>query len=882
MKYMSTHELREAFLQFFESKGHKRLPSASLVPHGDPTLLLTGAGMVPFKPYFLGKEVPPASRITTCQRCLRTADIDNVGKTDRHGTFFEMLGNFSFGDYFKREAINWAWEFSTKHLELPQERLWVTIYLDDDEAFKLWHEEIGVPKDRIVRLGREDNFWEIGVGPCGPCSELHLDRGPEYGCGAPDCQPGCDCERYLEFWNLVFIQFHQDETGNLTPLEKTGIDTGMGLDRTAAMLQGVDSIFDTDGVRCVIDEVCKIAGLTGDRDAGDDVALRVIADHVRSVTFLVSDGVLPSNEGRGYVLRRLLRRAARYGRLIGIRDSFLPQVAARVITAMHMAYPELDERRDYILKVIEIEEERFQATLDQGLGILQELIDDLEARKLRSLPGQDAFRLYDTFGFPLELTREILAEHDMDVDEAEFAKRMEEQRQRARAARGQTGYLGNDDDTLYVQLHRQHATEFVGYEQLEAETKIEAVIVEDQVVNQAEMGQEVEIILSHTPFYAASGGQVADTGTITGPDGAIEIVDVDHPVSGLIVHKGRVTSGSIQIGDTVMATVYRRNRQGAACHHTATHLMHRALREVLGEHVNQAGSLVEPDRLRFDFTHFNALSQDELDRVEKLVNDVIRENLVVNTTEMSLQDAESQGAIALFDEKYEDQVRVVSIGEYSKELCGGTHVERTGELGLFKIINETAVAAGVRRIEALTDKAAVKQVAAEEALLRQVCQQLQTTPAKLPDRIDKLLQEQRDLGREIEQLKAKLAGAQSEELLQQVVEVGGIRVLAAKVEGLDAGGLRSLGDRLRDKLGSGVILLGSVFGEKALFLAMVTPDVVNKGIKAGDIVKVAAQATGGGGGGRADMAQAGGRDPSKIEAALQLASQSVKEQLTMV
>ena len=882
MKYMSTQELRESFLRFFEGKGHKRLPSASLVPHGDPTLLLTGAGMVPFKPYFLGKEVPPTSRVTTCQRCLRTADIENVGKTDRHGTFFEMLGNFSFGDYFKREAINWAWEFSTEHLQLPEDRLWVTIYLDDDEAFAIWHEEIGIPKERIVRLGREDNFWEIGVGPCGPCSELYIDRGPEYGCKDGRCKPGCDdCERYLEFWNLVFIQFHQDEAGNLTPLEKTGIDTGMGLDRTVAMLQGVDSIFDTDGVSCVVDEVRKVAGLTGKENAEETVALRVIADHARSVTFLVSDGVLPGNEGRGYVLRRLLRRAARYGRLLGIKDGFLAKVAARVISAMHMAYPELGERREYILKVIQIEEERFQATLDQGLGILQELVDNLERKNLRLLSGEDAFRLYDTFGFPLELTKEILAEHGIDVDEAKFTEKMEEQRQRARAAREETGYLGHDD-SLYVEIHKQHDTEFVGYEQLEIETSIEAVVVEGQIVDNAQRGQEVEIILTHTPFYAASGGQVADTGTVTAPQGAIEINGVDRPVSGLIVHKGRVTSGSIYTGDTVMATVYGRNRQGAACHHTATHLLHQALKKVVGEHVNQAGSLVEPDRLRFDFTHFSALSQDELDRVEKLVNDVIRENLPVTAEEMSLSDAQAQGAVALFDEKYGEQVRVVSIDDYSKELCGGTHVRHTGQLGLFKIINETAVAAGVRRIEALTGKAAVKHVASEEALLRELSQKLQTTPSELPEKIDRLLQEQRELSREVERFKAKLTGSQSEELLEQTMEIGDIRVLAAKVEGLDAAGLRSLGDQLRDKLGSGVILLGSVFEEKALFLAMVTPDVVSRGIKAGDIVRVAAQATGGGGGGRPDMAQAGGREPEKIDIALKLASQSIREQLAIV
>ncbi len=881
MKVMSTHELRESFLQFFESKGHKRLPSASLVPHGDPSLLLTGAGMVPFKPYFLGKETPPAKRITTCQRCLRTADIENVGQTDRHGTFFEMLGNFSFGDYFKTEAIHWAWEFSTKHLELPSDSIWATIYLDDDEAMQIWHEEIGLPLDRIVRLGREDNFWEIGVGPCGPCSELYLDRGVEYGCGAPDCKPGCDCERYLEFWNLVFIQFHQDEAGNLTPLENKGIDTGMGLDRTAAILQGVDSIFDTDGVRSVIDEIRLLAGVDYGRRDQDDVAIRVVADHVRSVTFLILDGVLPSNEGRGYVLRRLLRRAVRYGRLLGIKDSFLPRIASQVMKAMQVAYPELGERQDYILKVIGIEEERFRDTLEQGLGMLQDLIGELEANGETRLSGDHAFRLYDTYGFPLELTIEILKESDMDVDEAGFTQMMEEQRRRARAAREQTGYL-DDGAGVYVDLHKQYTTEFVGYSQLEVETEIQAVMVDGQVVDKAERGQAVEIVIARTPFYAASGGQVADVGTVTGSHGAIEIVDVQSPVSGLVVHRGRVTSGCVQSGDAVLATVYQRNREGAACHHTATHLLHKALKEVVGEHVNQAGSLVEPDRLRFDFTHFSGLSQEELDRVEKLVNDAIRANAPVSTEELSFAEAEATGAIALFDEKYHDVVRVVSIDDYSKELCGGTHVTSTGELGLFKILSETAVAAGVRRIEALTGKAAVKHVAAQDAMVRQVCDLLQATPTGLVDRVERLLQEQRELSKELERLKGKLAGAQSEELLQDVVEIGGISVLAASVEGLDAVALRTLGDRLRDRLGSGVILLGSVTGGKVLFVAMVTPDIVARGVKAGDIVRVAAQATGGGGGGRPDMAQAGGRDPDKLEMALDLARESIKEQLAMV
>ncbi len=882
MKYMSVAELREKFLQFFESKGHKRLPSASLIPHGDPTLLLTGAGMVPFKPYFLGKEKPPSTRITTCQRCLRTADIDNVGKTDRHGTFFEMLGNFSFGDYFKREAIHWAWEFTTQHLEMPVDRLWVTIYLDDDEAFEIWNKEIGIPENRIVRLGRKDNFWEIGVGPCGPCSELHIDRGPEHGCGSPDCKPGCDCERFFEFWNLVFIQYHQDENGNLIPLEQKGIDTGMGLDRAAALLQGVNSIFETDILRSVMDAVAELAADSSASPEDALVAQRLIADHSRSVTFLVSDGVLPSNEGRGYVLRRLLRRAVRYGRLLGITETFMPRIADAVIAAMGEAYPEVVQRRDYILDIIRTEEERFQATLDQGLRILTDLVEDLKARNQRQLSGDDAFRLYDTYGFPLELTKEILAEEGMELDETGFAQRMEEQRRRARAARGQTGYLGSEDESVYVELAKKYSSQFVGYDRLEVETRIQALLIDGRETDRAAMGQDVELVLDVTPFYAESGGQVADTGTITSSMGAVEVADVQRPVEGLIIHKGRVTSGVLQTGDTVIATVYQRNRQGAACHHTATHLLHKALKEVLGDHVNQAGSLVEPDRLRFDFTHLSALTREELDQVEKLVNDRIRENLEVRAAEMSLDEARADGAVALFDEKYGERVRVISVGDYSRELCGGTHVRRTGELGLFKIVSEGAVAAGIRRIEALTGKAAVKYVAAQEAVLRKAAEKLQTSTAELPERIDKLLEENRELAREVERLKTKLAAAQSGELLGQVEEIAGLKVLAAKVDGLDAAALRTLGDRLRDKLGSGVILLGSAYEEKALFVAMVTPDIVKQGIKAGDIVKVAAQAAGGGGGGRPDMAQAGGREPAKIDAALKLAVESIKKQLAAV
>lgn len=882
MQYMTSNELRERFLQFFQARQHKRLPSASLVPQGDPTLLLTGAGMVPFKPYFLGKEVPEYRRVTTCQRCLRTQDIDNVGKTDRHGTFFEMLGNFSFGDYFKREAIRWAWEFVTQELRFPADKLWVTVYQDDDEAATIWQEEAGIPVDRIVRLGREDNFWEIGVGPCGPCSELHFDRGPEYGCGREDCKPGCDCDRYLEFWNLVFVQYHQDEEGNLHPLQQTGIDTGLGLDRTAALLQGVAGIFDTDLVKPIREKVADLAGVNYGSDPDKDVALRVITDHARSMTFMALDGILPSNEGRGYVLRRLLRRAARYGRLLGLEEPFLREIASQVIELMKPGYPELEERRDYILQVIGIEEERFQETLGQGLHILQEMMAGLRQKGIKELPGDDAFRLYDTFGFPLELTCEILTEQNMTVDEEGFAQRMEEQRQRARAAREETGYLGKEDASLYTKLRRENTVEFIGYDRLETEARIQALIVDGKEVEKVTQGQEVEVVITPTPFYAESGGQIADTGTITAVTGAITVTDVVAPVRGLVVQRGTVASGYITRGDVVMATVDGQERQATARNHTATHLLHRALKDVLGEHVNQAGSLVAPDRLRFDFTHFAAVTSDQLEKVEKLVNDIILQNLPVQVEEMSFAEARKQGAVALFGEKYGDWVRVISVGDYSKELCGGTHVRSTGELGIFKLVTETAVGAGVRRIEAVTGRSALERIAAEETVLQSLSTRLQTKVEELPQRVDRLLQELKEVQKKLEVAKAKVAASQRDRLLQQARDIGGVTVLAAKVEDMDASDLRSLGDQLREKLGSGMIILGSATAGKALFVAMATPDVVKKGIRAGDVIKVAARAAGGGGGGRPDMAQAGGRQPEKIEEALQLATQSIKEQLAVV
>ncbi|HBN97411.1 MAG TPA: alanine--tRNA ligase, partial [Firmicutes bacterium] len=691
---VTADQIRTMFLEFFASKDHRILPSASLIPHGDPTLLLTVAGMVPFKRQFLGLEKPVHPRVATSQKCIRTGDIDNVGKTDRHGTFFEMLGNFSFGDYFKKEIIPWSWEFVVEHLHLPPEKLWVTIYLDDDEAYEIWHKDVGVPAERIVRLGKEDNFWETGSGPCGPCSEIHIDRGIEFGCGDPDCKPGCDCDRYFEFWNLVFIQFHQDGD-TYTPLEKKSIDTGMGLERVAALLQGRTSIFEVDNLRPVLDGVGQLAGVVYGGNAQRDVSLRVVADHVRAVTFLIADGVLPSNEGRGYVLRRLIRRAIRHGRLLGIRDPFLNPVVAWVIEQMKGAYPELLEREDYIYKVVGLEEQRFSETLEQGMRLLQELAQKARKAGITEIAGKDAFQLYDTFGFPIDLTREILADDGFTVDEAGFQEAMEAQRERARKSRTAHGYL-DSSLAVYTELAGTVATEFVGYEQDEVNTQVVGIIVDDHAVDKADCGVKVAVILERTPFYAEGGGQVADEGLIKTETGLVRITDVRRPVKGLISHLGVVEEGSIAIGSSARAVIGTDHRQETARHHTATHLLHRALKDILGDHVNQAGSYVGPERLRFDFTHFQAVSDAEIRRIEDQVNGEILRNSPVVPTITDLESAKKQGAMALFGEKYEQEVRVVQVGEHSLELCGGTHVSSTGEIGFFKILSEGSVAAGVR------------------------------------------------------------------------------------------------------------------------------------------------------------------------------------------
>jgi alanyl-tRNA synthetase len=877
--------LREQFLAYFESKGHQRFPGSSLVPKNDPTLLLTGAGMVQFKPYFLGLAAPAVSRAITCQPCLRTLDIERVGRTARHCTFFEMLGNFSFGDYFKAEAIEWAWAFVTQHLKLPKERLWVTVYLDDDEAAGLWQEKAGLPPEKIIRLGKADNFWEIGVGPCGPCSEIYLDRGPAFGCGSSDCQPGCDCERFMEFWNLVFIQFHRDEAGEYHPLEKKSIDTGMGLERLAVIMQGVGNVFETDLLRPVMARVEELSGRRYGASLADDVALRVVTEHARGVTFMAKDGIRPGNEGRGYVMRRLIRRAVRYGRRLGLKGSFLPKVAEGVIERMGVAYPDLVARQAEILSVLSQEEERFQATLEQGMAILADLTDRAAAAGERCLAGEDAFRLYDTYGFPLELTKEIAAEQGFTVDEDGFARALSRQQERARAARGEGGAYLDKSVSVYARLAERLSgegkapTEFVGYDCLEEEATVIALLKKDEEITEAPAGAEIEVVLDRTPFYAESGGQVSDEGLIAGEGKRLLVAGVRRPAEELVVHRGRVLEGRLRTGERVRAVVDGERRLATTRNHTATHLLHRALRLVLGEHAAQAGSLVAPDRLRFDFHHHAPVSAAERRAVEQIVNAKVREDLPVTVETTTREEAEARGVDALFEEKYGQNVRVVAIGEFSRELCGGTHLRRTGEIGLLKVVAEGGVAAGVRRIEAVTGRAAEEYLLGRVDLVEAAAERLKVTPELLLDRLERVLRERHELEREVEALRAKLAGGEVEELLAAAGEIGGLRVVAGVIPGLDPGGLREAGDQVRQKLGEGVVLLGSAHEGRALLLAMATPAAQKRGVHAGELVRAAAAAVGGGGGGRPELAQAGGKRPERLAEALAAAEETLRKQV---
>ncbi len=879
MKYLGVNEIREEFLKFFESKDHLRLPSFPLVPRNDNSLLLINSGMAPMKAYFTGQEIPPSKRVTTCQKCIRTGDIDNVGKTARHGTFFEMLGDFSFGDYFKNEIVPWSWEFVTKVLEIPEDRLYVTIYEEDDETGKIWHDVVGLPWDRIVKLGKEDNFWEHGTGPCGPCTEIYYDRGPEYGCDSPTCGVGCDCDRYMEFWNLVLTQFNAEEDGTYTELAMKNVDTGMGLERMATIMQGVDSIFDVDTIKSIRDAVCAKANVEYGKDHKTDVSVRVITDHIRSVTMMTADGVLPSNEGRGYVLRRLLRRAARHGKLLGIEGEFLAELSKSVIACSGEAYPELVEKQDYIFKILSIEENSFYKTIDKGMEILKADMEEMKAVGEKVMSGEKSFRLYDTYGFPVDLTKEILAEEGMEIDEDAFTAEMKAQKERARSARAKSNYMGAAE-TVYNELPVELETAFAGYDVYDvANAKIVALVANEAVAETAQAGDAVAVFLDRTPFYAESGGQVGDQGVIKTETGVVKVTNCVKVVGGKIAHMGEVTEGLVQVGEMACANIDVELRMASSRNHSATHLLHKALRTVLGTHVEQAGSYVSADRLRFDFTHFAAMTADEIKEVERLVNDAIFASYDVHTDEMSIDAARNRGAMALFGEKYGEVVRVVDMGGYSIELCGGAHLKNTAQVGSFKILSENGVAAGVRRIEAVTGKEALKHYQAQEDEIKEICRLVKSTPDKLLSRLEQLLAEQKETAKELEKLKAKMAGGAADEMLSGKVEIGGVAVLAAEVKDMDGNALRTLGDQLKQKLGSGVVVLASGKDGKVNLMAMATDDVVKKGVHAGNIIKAAAAVCGGGGGGRPNMAQAGGKDASKIADALEKAKAVVAEQL---
>ena len=880
MQKMGLNEIRSKFLNFFESKGHLVQPSYSLVPHNDKSLLLINAGMAPLKNYFSGTEIPPSKRMTTCQKCVRTGDIENVGVTARHATLFEMLGNFSFGDYFKEETLKWGWEFVTEHLNIPQDKIWVSVYLEDDEAFEIWEKEIGIPKERIVRLGKEDNFWEIGTGACGPCSEIHFDRGEEYGCDNPDCKPGCDCDRYLEFWNHVFSQFNKDEDGNYNPLENKNIDTGMGLERIACIMQGVDTIFDVDTIKHILNAVEKMTNSTYGKEYKVDKSIRIITDHIRSVSFLVADGVLPSNEGRGYVLRRLLRRAARNGKLLGMKEPFLYKLVDEVIAVSGEAYPELVEKADYIKKVIRIEEEKFNETIDKGSEILSSYIEELKAKNEKTLSGENAFRLYDTYGFPVDLTKEILEEEHLEIDEEGFQAEMEKQRQTARDARGNMDSEAWKEDAI-AKLDKDIVTDFEGYETLSIESTVKGIAKNNELVESACVLDEVVIVLDKTAFYPEGGGQVGDKGLLVNKneDVVLEVIDTKKGPNNTIKHICVVKSGMINVGDVVYTKVDKEIRLASARNHSATHILHKVLKEVLGEHVNQAGSLVTPERLRFDVTHFEAISKDELKLIEEKVNDIIFEALDITCENMSMTDASKKGATALFGEKYGDEVRVVSMGDYSIELCGGTHLTNTSQIGMFKILSEGGVAAGVRRIEAITGKEVYNFLNNKQHLINEVCATIKAKEDNLIAKVAHLLDETKSLTKELNEVKAKMSLQSADSILDSKVDINGVNIVTAKFEDMDMDTLRNTADTLRDKLASGVVVLANVAGGKINFVATATKDVIEKGVHAGNIVREVAQTAGGKGGGRPNMAQAGAPDVTKVDDALNHAKDVLKSQV---
>lgn len=870
MEWTSLNDLREKYLSFFESKGHLRLPSFSLVPNNDKSLLLINSGMAPMKKYFTGEVTPPKNRVTTCQKCIRTPDIENVGKTARHGTFFEMLGNFSFGDYFKKEATAWAWEFCTEVLELPVDKLWVTIYEDDDEAYDIWTKQNGVSPDRIVRLGKEDNFWEHGQGPCGPCSEIHFDRGEKYGCGKPDCGPGCECDRYVEFWNNVFSQFDNDGNGNYSELAQKNIDTGMGLERLACIMQNVDNIFEVDTVQNIMKKISEISGVTYHDDEKKDISLRVITDHIRSSTFMISDGVIPSNNGRGYVLRRLIRRACRHGRLLGVNEPFLYKVCDTVIAENERAYPELKDKAELIKKVILSEEESFGKTIDAGLALLDEYIAKTEGKVFS---GEDAFKLNDTYGFPLDLTKDILEEKGFIVDEDKFNALLENQKRTARAARKDSDTDAWKSETIKIDAK---ATDFVGYNEYDCTAQIVAVISDGEQKDMLGAGEEGIIVLDKTSFYAESGGQVGDSGVISSDNGVFIVADTAKNADKIYLHSGKVERGVICVGDTVKASINAERRNMIKRNHTAAHLLQAALRQVLGNHVEQAGQLVNEKEVRFDFTHFNALSDDEILKVECLVNDFILRAETVESLEMPIEEAKKMGAMMLFGEKYGNIVRVVKAGDFSTEFCGGTHVSNSGQIGLFKIVSESSVAAGVRRITALTGTNLLTAFAANENLIKLSASVLKTGINDVKEKIDSIVADNKTKDKEIQALNAELTKLKSADALSKPIDIDGLEVYVARLDGTTPDALRSMGDDIKSTNDNAVAIIAGVNGEKASIVAVCGKNAVAKGVKAGDVVREVAKLAGGGGGGRPDSAMAGAKDLSKLDSALSSAINIIK------
>ena len=879
MKYYGVNDLRRMYLEFFESKDHLKMKSFSLVPHNDKSLLLINSGMAPLKPYFTGQEIPPRKRVTTCQKCIRTGDIENVGKTARHGTFFEMLGNFSFGDYFKNEAIEWSWEFLTEVVGLDADRLYPSIYEEDDEAFEIWNKKMNIPAEKIFRFGKGDNFWEHGAGPCGPCSEIYYDRGEKYGCGKPECAVGCDCDRYMEVWNNVFTQFENDGNGNYEELVQKNIDTGMGLERLAVVVQDVDSIFDVDTLVALRNKVCELSGVAYKADEKKDVSIRLITDHIRSVTFMISDGIMPSNEGRGYVLRRLLRRAARHGRLLGINGMFLAKLSSTVIDVSKDGYPELDEKKDFIFEVLNKEEEKFNKTIDQGLSILAELEEEMAAKGEKTLSGENAFKLYDTYGFPMDLTLEILEEKGMNIDEAGFKVCMDEQRKKAREARKTTNYMGADA-TVYDEIDAAITSEFVGYDKLEHSSKVTVLTTEEELADALSEGEKGTVIVDETPFYATMGGQEGDTGVIVTAEGEFKVETTIKLKGGKVGHVGVMTKGMIKVGDTVTLKVCDKGRADTCKNHSATHLLQKALRMVLGSHVEQQGSLVTPNRLRFDFTHFQSMTSEEIAKVEAIVNEEIAKATPVVTDVMDIEEAKKSGAMALFGEKYGEKVRVVSMGDFSKELCGGTHVANTSAITLFKIVSEAGIAAGVRRIEALTGDGVLNYYKDIENDLVSAAKAAKSDVAGLVKKIESMQAEIKALSSENEKLKAKLANNAAGDVLSGAKEIAGIKFLAAKMTDVDMNSLRNLGDQFKEKLGEAVIVLASNQGaDKVNLIAMATDGALAKGAHAGNIIKEAATLVGGGGGGRPNMAQAGGKNPAGMDDALVKAEEVLMAQI---